>query len=460
MLRGASLGRRLLFGAGIFIAIALVIAGAVIFFVLHRFVQGQIDQRLDTQLVFLGSMLRADDGVLALNGNADGPPFDRPQRGWYWQIAGPKNMVVSRSLGGATLELPDVVARVRPPPPGKKDGGAARGARPSPADGRGPDDQALHFRMMQVSISGVPVTIVASAPRDAVLGPLREAMTTLAISLAVLGAALVLAMVLQVWLGLRPLERLRIAVADVRAGRRDSVPEQQPREILPLATELNGLLAQNSANLERARRHVANLAHGLKTPLATLAVALPKEREQGRDLRDLVDLMERRIRHHLGRARAAALSGPVRTQTVVASRVADLGSVLTKVHADKAVDLRIDIPGSLAVACEPQDFDEMAGNLLENAFKWAGGAVQVDAQPTGQGTVRLVVDDDGPGLSAEQIARVIKPGERLDESAPGFGFGLSITRELAELYGGSLDLESSRSGGLRAELTLPLATSS
>jgi signal transduction histidine kinase len=283
-------------------------------------------------------------------------------------------------------------------------------------------------------------------------------MTTLAISLGVLGLALVLAIVLQVRLGLRPLERLRQAVADVRGGRSETVPAEQPLEILPLVSELNGLLEQNAANLERARRHVANLAHGLKTPLATLAIALS---ERGRDtageLHSLVVLMERRIRHHLGRARAAALSGPTRAQTPIAPRIDDVVDALAKIYADKRIALAQEVPRDLAVACEQQDFDEMAGNLLENAFRWARGRVEVHAHRDDGRSVAIVIEDDGPGLRPDQIPQVLRPGERLDESAPGFGFGLPITRELAELYGGELNLDASPLGGLRVTLRLPVA---
>ncbi|MGZ3341777.1 MAG: ATP-binding protein [Reyranella sp.] len=457
MLRDASLGRRLLVGAAVFITGALVLAAVVIGFVLHRFVQGQIDQRLDTEVVFLASMLRADgNGTLSLAGSADGPPFDRPARGWYWQVSGPHNVVRSRSLGGATLDLPDLPPPPRPPPP-NRDGPPPPGERPRPADGPGPDGVPLHFRIQHVSVAGLPATIAASAPRDAVIGPLREAMTTLGLSLAALGLALVLAIVLQVRLGLRPLDRLRSALADVRAGRSERVPAEQPAEIRPLVAELNALLEQNAANLERARRHVANLAHGLKTPLATLAIALSARGADSGELRDLVDVMERRIRHHLGRARAAALDGPVRARTLVAPHLEALGDVLGKVHAGRGVALAIDVPPDLAVACERQDFDEIAGNLLENAFKWTRGAVEVCARADQARTVTLTIDDDGPGLRPEQIPQVMQPGQRLDESAPGFGFGLSITRELVELYGGTLDLDRAPKGGLRVSLRLPMA---
>jgi signal transduction histidine kinase len=442
----ASLNRRLLIGAAIFIALALVVAAMVIGFVLHRFVQGQIDQRLDTQVVFLSSMITAgDDGVISLAGNADGPPFDRPAHGWYWEVIGPGNVLRSRSLQGASLAIPEV----HPPP---------RGDHPAPGDGIGPENTALHFRIQQATIGCTDVTIVVSAPRSAVSGPLREAMTTLAISLAVLGLALVLAIVLQVRLGLRPLGRLRHAIADVRTGRNDRVPAEQPLEILPLVSELNLLLEQNAANLERARRHVANLAHGLKTPLATLAIALS---ERGRDvtgeLHALVGLMERRIRHHLGRARAAALSGPTRAQTLIAPHLADLVNALGKIYADKGVAVMQTVPRELAVACEQQDFDEIGGNLLENAFRWARSKVEIQARHDEGRSVVIVIDDDGPGLRPDQMSQVLLPGQRIDESAPGFGFGLPIARELAELHGGELNLAGSSLGGLRVTLRLPRA---
>lgn len=452
----ASLGRRLLLGASVFIVVALVVATIVIGFVLHRFVQGQIDQRLDTQVAFLASTVKvAPAGEIALDGSADGPPFDRPGRGWYWQVSGPRNMLRSRALGDDVLDVSGLPLPPPPPPPPHR-----TAPPPRPADGPGPGGQALHYRILRLEIDGMPVEIVVTAPRAAVLGPLREAMTTLGLSLLVLGAALLLAILLQVRLGLRPLDRLRGAIAEVRAGRRATVPDEQPAEVRPLVSELNELLKQNAANLERARAHVANLAHGLKTPLATLGVALSAGGRDGdRDsakLADLVDLMERRIRHHLGRARAAALAGPTRAQTPLAPAIADLGAVLGKVHAGRGIAFEADIPAGLAVACETQDFDEIAGNLLDNAFKWSATAVTARAVAEAR-WVLLQIEDDGPGLSPEQVAHLLKPGQRLDETAPGFGFGLSITRELVDLYGGSLDFASAAGGGLRVSLRLPKA---
>jgi signal transduction histidine kinase len=161
-----------------------------------------------------------------------------------------------------------------------------------------------------------------------------------------------------------------------------------------------------------------------------------------------------RIRHHLGRARVAALDGAVRAQTQIAQRLQDLGDVLGTIHSDRSITFSMDVPADQAVACEPQDFDEMAGNLLDNAFMWTRTSVRVDVSREGA-MVHILVDDDGPGLALSQREQALRPGERLDEAAPGFGFGLSIVSELAELYGGSITLGEAPLGGLRAILALP-----
>src|SRR6201999_3443716 len=159
--RNASLSKRLMIGAGVFITGALVIAAILISFVLHRFVQGQIDQRLDAQILFLSSMLGVDaNGNLNLAGTADGPPFDRRRRGWYWKVSGPNNVLRSRSLDGADLDPPDISGRPLPPPPPPPPAGEERPPlkHPLPADGLGPYDRRLHYRIFDVSVSGARVT--------------------------------------------------------------------------------------------------------------------------------------------------------------------------------------------------------------------------------------------------------------------------------------------------------------
>lgn len=441
-----SLARRLSVAAAGLIVIAMVLATIALGFILQRFIQGQIDGRLDGQIVFLQSLLRvAPDGTLSLSGDADGPPFDRPGHGWYWQVAGARTVLRSRALGNR-----DLLEAVKPPPPPHEDPEGR--LRPRPADGPGIDGQTLHYRILVSQTPAGPVTIAASSPRAAVLGPLREALITLALSLAGLALILIGATWLQVRLGLRPLQYLRRDLAAVRNGTARHLPEEQPAEVAPLVHDLNTLLDQNAVNLERARRHVANLAHGLKTPLATLSATLAAPDHSVPNSQALVEQMDRHIRHHLTRARSAAVRGPVEDTARVAACVQALVSVLGKMHADKPVTVTLGIPDDLSALCEAHDLDEIIGNILDNAFKWAKSRVAIVARHNGR-MASITIRDDGPGIQGDLTQ--LLPGKRLDESVPGFGFGLTIARELIELYGGSLNIANVLEGGLQVDIDLP-----
>lgn len=441
-----SLQRRLLLAALAFVTVALVVAGVAIGLILHRFVRAQLDSRLDSQLVALAASLERGAGDrLRVARNLAGPPFDRDRSGWYWQVQQGHTVLRSESLEGRDLALPDPLPRGRDPD------------RPQPGDGTDPWGGPLILRVLVLppERGGPPAILVASAPVRALHSPLRQAGLALAAILGTLGLCLVAGTVAQVRLGLRPLERLRRDLAEVRAGRRPRIPDPQPAEIRPLVVEMNALLDQNAANLERARTHVANLAHGLKTPLATLTLALSdRARDPDGALASLVSGMDRRIRHHLRRARASALGGATRARTELAGPVADLRATFERLYADKGLAFDLAVPAGLAVACDPQDIDEMLGNLLDNACQWGRGHIRISAYPA-DAAIRITIEDDGPGLDPEAAGRAIRPGGRLDESVPGHGFGLSITTELAELYGGTLRLGRSDLGGLSAELTLP-----
>jgi signal transduction histidine kinase len=439
-----SLSGRLLAVALLFIVVALLAAGVAMYFALHRFVQGQVDGRLDGQILSIRDALRVTpDGSLSLDPVANGPPFDRPLTGWYWKVVAPGAELRSPSLGS------DEFALLGPLP--------EYHSKPVTAGGTGPRDEPLRVRAQRFRFEDRSVVIASSAPRHALDGPLREAMTPVALTLGILALALIGGVLLQVRLGLRPLSQLTEDLQRVRTGRAERIPAVQPSEVAPLVVELNTLLDQNTLNLERARRHVANLAHGLKTPLATLA-AIMDERGWYADgrLRPLVMTMDRRIRHHLSRARLAALGGPERARTHLAPRVADHIGAFEKLYADKGVDYETRIAPDIALACEAQDLEELLGNLLDNASKWARQRVLVAADRVGS-MIEMTIEDDGPGLSDQQAIDVMRAGHRIDESAPGYGCGLPITRELAELYGGTVALGRSAFGGLKAVVTLPAA---
>jgi signal transduction histidine kinase len=433
-----SLRARLVAVAFALVSVALLGGGLAIGVILTRFVRGQIDERLDAQITALRAGLEA--GTLAAHPDRfDGPPFDRPGR-WVWEVRNGPEVIRSESLDGGTIAL-------------GRAGPEEEGDRPRHAEGKVPGGTLL-LRFLDLP-GPRPATILVGAPQAALYGPLRDVLASLTLALAAIGLCLAAGAVAQVRLGLAPLGRLRDDLAAVRGGTIARVPVDQPDEVGPLVAELNAVLEQNERNLERARGHVANLAHGLKTPLATLAMALrvPTRDPDGALAAQVAD-MDRRVRHHLRRARSAALAGPGRARTALHPRLMDLRDALVRLHAERRPTITLDVPEDCTVACEGQDLDEMLGNLLDNACRWCAGTVRVSAARQGS-RIEIRIEDDGPGLAPEEAVAMLERGRRLDEGVPGDGFGLPITLELAELYGGSLALGRSELGGLSARLALP-----
>lgn len=429
---------------------ALAFAAFSIGHVLERFVIRGMDQQLDAQVAMLSRAVRSD-GTLDRGRIVNLPVFEQTGEGWSWSVESPRG----RWTNGNAVTSEHPLRRG----PGPLDHHDPDPAGALPGEGVSDTGEPVHTRELVVPTSAGDAIVVAGGPRRLATAPLREAMLPLLASLGILGLGLALATVVQLRFGLRPLRTLQAALADIRAGRTRHVPGDQPDELAPLAAELNALVDQNAAQLEHARRHVANLAHGLKTPLAALSLKLE---EGGRDpeggLRAMVADIDGRVRHHLGRARASAPGSRHQTRTELARAVSDLTAVMKGIHADRAIHVAIEITPHLAVAADPQDIDEMLGNLLDNAWRQTCSSVTIAAAPSGS-TVELVIEDDGPGLSEQAILEALVPGRRLDERGDGHGFGLPIAQELAELNGGSLVLGTSRSGGgLRAVLVLPAAT--
>jgi signal transduction histidine kinase len=281
--------------------------------------------------------------------------------------------------------------------------------------------------------------------------------STLFWSIIALGASMTLAMALFVRLGLSPLEKISTALAAIREGRAGQLEGRYPSEIQPLADELNALVKHNADVVARARTHVGNLAHFLKTPLSVLA---NEAKGASSPLADAVNkqvgVMRRQIDHYLARARTVASAGVIGARCDVAPVMADLSRALSKIYDAQGIAIQSSCADGLVFRGDRADLEEMLGNLLDNACKWASETVSIEASGTGtQGRLRIVVADDGPGLSEEQKKRVLERGERLDETKPGSGLGLGIVREIAGLYGGTFRLGRSDAGGLSVELDLP-----
>lgn len=325
----------------------------------------------------------------------------------------------------------------------------------------GPDKEPLRFAAHMAFLPGLedtPLVMIAAADsRPASRAFLRFVL--LAIGLMVLLiTGVIMAVFMQVRIGLRPLFNLRDQVVDVKEGREVRVSGNFPREIYPLANELNGLIDHNADVVKRARTHVSNLAHALKTPIAVLQ----NESEQQKSslsgiVRRQTETMKKQVDHHLQRARAATRGQSIGTLTPVPAVIEALARTMPRIYRDKAVKLTLEINPDLIFRGEKRDLDEMLGNLIDNAFKWTRSQVKISAENSkvDDAMLEIIVTDNGPGIPKSDHSEAIKRGTRLDEATPGTGFGLAIVDDLARAYKGRLDLGESRSGGLSVTLTLP-----
>jgi signal transduction histidine kinase len=264
--------------------------------------------------------------------------------------------------------------------------------------------------------------------------------------------------------GVAPFKEMRRRLADVQNGTTRQLTGTYPAEVAPLVRDLNALLAHHEAAASRAIAKAGDLAHGLKTPLAVLSheaerAAAAGQRELADAMREQVERMRRQIEYHLAHARAAASGAMPGAHALVAESASGLARTLLRLHADRGLAIDVSVPAELAVRCQREDLDEMLGNLLDNACKWAKSRVSVTSSllPPNQSVVEIAVDDDGAGLDPSMREAVLQRGVRADQAGPGSGLGLAIVRELAALYGGSIALGASPAGGLRATLCLPAA---
>nr|WP_066589772.1 sensor histidine kinase [Sphingomonas pruni] len=444
-----SIRGRLLALSAVATLLALVVAGVAIGGILERFVVHGADQRLDNEGFVLASLVKRDGGIdraRATEIEAGFAPGD------VWRIDTPTG---SLSRGGLPPLTEATLDRLPPPRPDRRHDHGVSPWRPFDSDLT--DGAPVHGRWRTVLTDAGPAMVAVATPRETITRPILGAMAPLILSLLALGVLLAIATLVQLRIGLRPLDRLRDDIAAVRNGRAERLPDDQPAELAPLASELNALVADNQAALAAARGSAANLAHGLKTPIATLALVAG---EPGRDpdgrLAALVARLDATVRHHLGRARAGIASA--RVVTPVAAVAEGLATALRRIHAEHGVVIEVAVSADLAVAVDRTDLDEMIGNLADNAMRWARSRVVIGARVASSSAI-VTISDDGPGIPAIERERALAKGARLDERGEGHGFGLAIAHELAILYGGDLTLGDAPGGGLTATLTLPLARS-
>lgn len=456
-MRRNSLAVRLFFSASAWVLVILVITGFVLSTVYKNATERAFDRRLNLYLRTLIAEVATPDEPPDRQFQSLGEPlFELPLSGWYWQITrtdGEKPDVrASRSLWDKKLpKLEDRGAEL-----------SAAGIRVAYVEG--PEGQNLRMveRPVDLGTDGKFLVGVAGDASE-IFDETRSFDYYLGGTFAALGVVLLLTTIFQVRFGLAPLKRISEEIADIRSGRAERLEGEFPVEIAPLARETNALIDANREIVERARTHVGNLAHAIKTPLS---VIVNEAGAHGGDpfaekVLEQADVMRDQVAHHLERARIAARVTIVATVTEVAPTLEALQRTMEKIHRGRGIAIEVKADPKAKFRGERQDLEEMAGNLVDNACKWAASRVFIEAlleppaEPGAGPVLRILVDDDGRGLSAAERAQVSRRGQRLDESKPGSGLGLSIVTDLAALYGGSLTLGHAPIGGLRAELTLP-----
>jgi signal transduction histidine kinase len=456
-MRANSLAFRLFFWAAGLTVVILIITGVVLSSLYRNAVERAFDRRLDAYLrTLVADVASPEEGADKFPQSIGEPLFELPLSGWYWQVtrldAAKPEVHSSRSLWDSNLpRLPEDAAQAA------ASGGYLKGYVSGPEEAR----LRLVQRTIDLGEDGRYLISVAGEATD-IDKDMSSFDRTIGGIFAGLAFALVLTTALQVRLGLAPLKRISESLAAIRSGRAERLAGEFPLEIAPLARETNALIEANREIVERARTHAGNLAHALKTPLS---VIVNEAAARGNDplaqkVIEQANIMRDQMVRQLERARLAARPTVLGTLVDVPPVVTALARTMEKLHRDREIAIAVDVPARARFRGEQQDLEEMVGNLVDNACKWARSRVAVevvteDAAADSKSKVRVIVDDDGPGLSPAERQRVALRGQRLDESKPGSGLGLSIVVELASLYKGVLTLDTSPIGGLRAELALP-----
>jgi len=441
-----SLSRRMMLIAAGWISILLLLGGLALDRTLTSLVINQFDDQLDYVLTaMIGSAEIGPDGEVYFNRPLGDQRFLEPNSGFYWQISGKgQEPFASQSLWDRTLK--------------GSDSGFLK--EPKYYDSEQFSGEPLRMVERTVKLPGSKTEwrfMVASA-RTQLDRQIATDRSILAWSFAVLGIGLFLMAMLQTWYGLSPLRRVRQAIAHIRSTGTNRVTDPLPLEVQPMVEELNALLAHSEKQAEEARTHAGNLAHALKTPLTVLTNAASAHSPEldSTVLRE-ASLMRRQVDHHLARARAVGRRASGLARANVMQSAAAVEGAVARLYPE----VRFDIDGSntAMVAVERQDLDEILGNLIENAAKYGGGSVFVTVDPEPQGALCSIwIEDDGGGIPRQRRGDLFNRGARLDTNKPGTGLGLAIVRDVAQIYGGTVELDESEDlGGLLVRLKLPRA---
>jgi signal transduction histidine kinase len=386
----------------------------------------------------------SEQGQLFLTWIPADPRFMNPHSGWYWQIYEEDKLIAgSESLLNDTIDfvLPDTenykqIQKVI-----------------------GPGNEVLRALVLDVKLKGSSklFTFAIAGSVNSIRRDVEGFTSKLGITLIILGTSLLIVVLLQIRFGLKPLRFLKDSLSNIRTGKDNRLPVTFPTEIQPIVNELNALLDHSEGLLERARTQVGDLAHALKNPLTVIRNEAREIKDyRGKLIREKADAMGAYVERYLSRARAAGSGNIIGASVPVQPVAKDICYLMARMYQDKNIDIILRDLLALHFKGDAQDLEEMLGNLMDNACKWANSKVVVSGEQKGS-RLYIYIDDDGPGIPEDQKEVVLKRGRRLDETVPGSGLGLAIVIDLAHLYHGTLALNKSAIGGLGARLELPSA---
>ncbi|OYR11074.1 histidine kinase-, DNA gyrase B-, and HSP90-like ATPase family protein [Brucella grignonensis] len=448
-----SLAIRVVTLSTLWVILALVVVATLISTLYGDAARNNFERLLTAHLFSLvGAVSISPDGTLQGRPELGELRYSSPLSGWYWSVD-----PVSSNINGKLQSL-SLVGRIVPEIP----------------INQAPFDSSFMRSYTLPGLNGEELYIVETevvldndnrVARFRVMGNLSEVMSEisdfrskLALYLAIFGLGSVFINAGIILFGLRPLDKVRQALADIREGRSVKLGTSLPLEIAPLANEMNALIENNRRIVERSRTQVGNLAHSLKTPLSVLTnEARAMGGEQGRVVLEQSEAMQVQIQHYLQRARIAAQRDSVVFRTQVTPVLERMERVTAKLNPAFKITFRNVLPGAI-FAGEKEDLEEIVGNLLENAGKWGRRQIEIILRPAAdaQRQFEILIEDDGPGLAPDKIEQALKRGNRVDETKPGTGLGLAIVQDTVREYGGTLHLGKSNWGGLQVRVVLPL----
>jgi len=454
----ASLRWRLLLATSAWVLLSLCVVGGVVLYVFKEQTEAQLRNELNVHLNQLSGLLEwqaAQDAAgtpqVLITGRLSEPRFEQPLSGWYWQVGWVEDGGLKVALQSDSLwdeQLPVL-------PQQETQQWATQVAAF--------EDEALYLlqQKLQLADDDAPELWLTVGVQDEVIqGPISRFARLLLIALGLTALSLIMAAAVQFHAVMSPLKRLINQLRGIEKGQQQRLEGGFPTELQPLTSAFNDVLETNAAVLERARAQAGNLAHAMKTPMSVLANAAAEDNSPlGILVREQMQQAQQQLDVHLARARAVAQVKTIGVRTLVPPVIDSLQRVCARLYADKNLQWSVELHAdTFYFTGEEHDLQEIVGNVFDNACKWARQRIRVrtEAVPSPQGRLgwRLICEDDGPGVAAEQLNRLFERGVRGDERAPGSGLGLAIVHDLITVYGGEVQAGRSDWGGLSVAITL------